>query len=421
VFLAGISPTKPASSRRRAWQFRRVAVEKLQRTFKYRLYPTVGQAERLEEQLSFNQRLYNAALEQRRSLWRDHGVSVSYNDQARQLTELRREAGAAPQGMNCWAQQEALKRLDRAFQAFFRRVKRGETPGYPRFRAAARYDTITWSFSGNAGGVKLDERLHLQGIGAVKVKWDRRVPEDATLKQVRVTRHGSGRKARWYASVSPELPKPAPLPRTGRSMGIDLGIASFAALSTGELVKGPRALRAAKGGLARAQRRCARKKRGSKRRRKAADQVARRHERVRNVRRDHAAKLATRLVAENDVIAVEKLNVRGLARGRLAYHVNDAAWGDFVKRLHGKAEEAGRSVIEVDPRFTSQTCNECGTRESLALADREFACSSCGQRSDRDVNAARNIHARGIEHFKGPGRAFGEQPSVGGALNREEA
>ncbi len=274
---------------------------------------------------------------------------------------------------------DPLRRLDRAFAAFFRRLKAGEKPGYPRFRSRHRYDSLTWDT-----WVLRDGRLGLSGIGHLKVRWHRPLPSDADLRTVTVRRHAR----HWYVGFALERPKPAPLPASGESVGLDLGISTFAALSTGELLMGPRALRAALRRLRVAQRSVSRRLRRSYRRRRAGLLVARLHERIRNLRRDHAFKLANDLVRRFDVMYVEALHLKGLAGSRLAREIQDQAWGAFLTILTDKAAEAGRSVIALDARNTSQWCSACGALVPKPLKERWHRCA-CGYQADRDVNAAR--------------------------------
>ncbi len=204
------------------------------RTYRYRIYPTNRQGGALERQLRFACDLYNAALEQRRYGWRA-GQRIGYVRQCRDLTEVRR-AGDGPPQMSCSAMRDPLHRLERAFQAFFRRVKAGETPGYPRYRSRRRYDSLTW----DAAWAITERRLALGGIGHLKVKWHRELPESAAVRTVTVRRVAG----RWWASFALALPAVTRPPRTGMApVGVDLGITTFAALSTGELVPGPRAYR----------------------------------------------------------------------------------------------------------------------------------------------------------------------------------
>lgn len=362
----------------------------MRRTYRYRLYPTAKQARALEDQLGQACDLYNSALEHRKRCWREHGRAVSFYDQSAELRTLRAD-GLLDDTANFWCQQDVLKRLDRAFAAFFSRCKAGEKPGYPRFRPRQRFDTLTWSFAGNAGGCGLaDGRLRLQGVGHVKVKWHRQIPAEATVKTVSVKRQGD----RWYACFSLDDVAARPLPATGASVGVDVGITTFAALSTGELIAGPRANRAGGKAVRRAARKVSRRTRGSQRRRKAAVLLARHREHEANLRRDHAHKTAHNLVRRFDMIAVEDLNFRGLSKGMLARDCNDQGWAGFVGLLRDKAESAGREVIPVDPRNTSRICPDCGTVAAKTLSQRTHVCN-CGCVLDRDVAAARVILARG--------------------------
>jgi putative transposase len=356
----------------------------IRRTYRYRLYPTARQRLAIAAQLAFACELYNAALEQRRDAWLTRRLSITRVEQYRDLTDIRAH-GIGPSGMSCHAMRGPLRRLDRAFAAFFRRVRAGEKPGYPRFRSRHRYHSLNWDTWRLRHG-----RLGLSGIGFLKVRWHRPLPSDAHMRTVTVRRHAR----HWYVGFVLDRPKPGPLPATGQSVGLDLGIRTFAALSTGERLAGPRALRTAQRRLRVAQRRVSRRLRGSHRRGRAGRLVARLHERVRNRRRDHAFKLASDLVGRFDAIYVESLNLEGLARSRLARDVLDQGWGGFLTILTDKAAEAGRSVIALDARNTSQTCSACGALVPKPLGERWHRCA-CGYQADRDVNAARNLHRLG--------------------------
>jgi putative transposase len=223
---------------------------RLKRTYRYRIYPTVRQRLALEAQLGFACQLYNAALEQRRYGWRGRHRSFSLYEQFRELTDVR-AAGMGPAKMSCSAMRDPLRRLDRAYDAFFRRVRAGTKPGYPRFRSARRYDSLTL----DSGWGLRNSRLALQGIGNVKVKWHRPLPTSAVVCTVTVRRMAG----RWFACFSLEVPRSPQVATAGRSaVGLDLGIEHFATLSTGEQVLGPRAYRAAMRKLRIAQRRVCR-------------------------------------------------------------------------------------------------------------------------------------------------------------------
>lgn len=364
----------------------------MRRVYRYRLYPTRTQDAALRETLERLRELYNAALQERRDAYRARGRSPTcYQQQAslREVRELRPEYAA----IHTHLLQDALTRLDCAFAAFFRRCKAGETPGYPRFKGRDRYHTFTFKDVAHGNGAKMvagDRRVRLAGIGNVKIKLHR--PYEGRVKQVGVTRDGDGH---WYAMLCCDDVPATPLPATGRDVGVDVGITTFAALSDGSLVANHRPLDAARRDIVKAQRTVSRRKRGSRRRRKARVLLAKRHAKVANIRKDVHHKVARDLVRRYDRIAIEDLNVRGLARGMLARSVHDAAWAQFATILAAKAESAGREVVRVDPRRTSQLCSACGCEVRKSLAVRVHACPHCGYVADRDVNAARNIQRRG--------------------------
>lgn len=385
------------------------------RTFRYRIYPTRRQRDAFELQRRFACDLYNAALEQRRDAHRRWTHAVSYSDQSAELTELRHAAELeAPEGMNFWCQQEVLRRLDRAFAAFFHRLRNGNTPGYPRFKPAGRFDTLCWSFAGNAGGVGISERnrLRLQGIGHIKVKWHRPLPKGSALREVRVTRKGYGKDARYYAGFALRLPDP--IPRFGGdAVGIDVGVRALATLSTGEHVHGPRAARGNAPRVRRAARRAARRRRGSHRRRKAVALLGRHREREANRRRDAAHKLSRQLADRFWLIAVEDLRIKNMLRSAkgvaaelgtnvaqkrgLNRELADQGWGMLFTFLAYKAEEAGGRVIKVPPRGTSRTCSRCGHEDARSRRAERFCCIACNYRADADVNAANIILARSLQ------------------------
>lgn len=356
----------------------------MRRTLRFKAKLSRGCARRADRQLWLLRELYNAALEERREHWERAGQSVSFYAQSKQLPGLKK---VRPEYADLDAQmvQECLKRLDRAFQSFFRRVQNGERPGYPRFKGRSRFNSMTY----RQQGWKLDgDRLTLRGIGTIRLRLSR--PIEGTVKTVTLKRDRVGD---WWVTFACDDVPEKPLPGTGESVGIDLGLKSFLATSDGDLVPNPRHLREAEAELRRAQRRVSRRKRGSSRRRKAVKILARKHRKVADARRDFHFKAARRLVERYDLIAVEDLNVRALARSKLAKSVSDAGWGQFLHALATKAEEAARDLVVVDCRGTSQECSGCGTVVPKGLSVRTHSCD-CGLTLDRDVNAARNILAR---------------------------
>lgn len=271
---------------RQSMELAQDGLTEVHRTYRFRIYPTRNQRIALEAQLIFACDLYNAALEQRREVWRSRRRGLTLYEQFRDLTDVR-AARMGPPKMSCSAMRNPLRRVDWAFQAFFRRVRAGEKPGFPRYRSRRRYDSLTW----DAAWSIRERRLALQGIGHLKVKWHRELPTSARMCTVTVRRV----VGRWYACFGMAL-KPARVP-TRKSMlvvGVDLGVQSFAALSTGELIPGPRAYRAESRRLRTAHRRVSRRARGSQRREKAGLLLARLHERILNLRQNSAHQLSRR-------------------------------------------------------------------------------------------------------------------------------
>lgn len=359
------------------------------RAFNYPLRLTAAQATTFVSWTGACQRIYNAALQERRDAYRKLGKSPSLYDQHKSLTEIRAadpEYAAIP----VLVLRSALARIDLAFKAFFRRVKLRQTPGYPRFKARDRYR----SFDLGTNSVRLDgDRLSIPKLGAVRLNLYRPLPAGAKIREVRIRRR---QKGDWVASLVCDVGAAPPKVAPERVVGIDLGLENFATLSTGEVIDNPRFFRKAEEALARRQQALARKKRGSKSRQRAKVLVAKSHEHIANQRRDFARKLAVNLFARYDVVAHEDLNIRAMARGlNLSKSIHDAAWGLSLRCLACKAESAGKHDIGVDPRGTSQRCSRCGSVCPKTLSDREHRCS-CGPPIHRDHNAAINIEALGL-------------------------
>jgi putative transposase len=279
--------------------------------------------------------------------------------------------------------ENVLKRVDLAFQNFFRRVKRRQRSGYPRFRSSRRYDSLTFRKIRNP---IQNGKLYLSKIGLVKIRLSRPLPDQVKILTVK-------REAgRWYALFAVECEN-NPLPFNRNTTGIDLGLSSFAVLSNGTAIPNPHWQHLAQAKLRRLQRRVSRRKKGSNRRRKAVLTLQRWHNRICNQRLDFQHKVSRTLINNNGLIAVENLNVQGLARGLFRKAVNDAAWSTFIFMLTYKAEEAGRVLVKVDPRGTSQTCT-CGAIVKKTLNDRIHFCLSCGLSADRDHVSAQVILSR---------------------------
>lgn len=361
-------------------------MRKMRKNFKYKLYPTKAQIAALDEQLAEACRLYNAAIQERRDEYRISHESINYYDQANQLKEIRANGDLALANFSCC--QDVLRRVDKTFKAFFRRVRNGETPGYPRFRRLARYDSLTFPSWGDGCGLLDHHKLRVQGIGHLKIKLHR--PIGGKIKTLTIKREA----AQWFAVFSVEC-ESAPLPACHESIGIDVGLSVFATLSDGSEINNPRYHRKAQVKLRRAQRKVARRKRGSKNRKKAIRELQRTHSHIRNQREDFAHKVSRTLVVLFGLIVIEDLNIKGLAAGMLAKSVNDAGWSSFIAKLAYKAEEAGRVLMKVDPRGTSQRCI-CGAPNPKTLSQRWHSCDACGLSVSRDHASALEILRLGL-------------------------
>ncbi len=366
------------------------------RSFRYKARMSPSAVRKANGHLALLCELWNAGLEERKTHWEKARLSPSFYDQKKQLSEIRR---IRPEFLeiDSHAMRDPLRRLDLAFRAFFRRVKAGEVPGYPRFRSRDRYDSMTfevgrgWTLSGN--------RLTIRGIGTAKLFLSR--PLEGRVRTMTLRRDRCGD---WFVAFACDEAPATPLPATGKRVGIDLGLASFLTTSEGEQVANPRHLRSREVAVKRAHRIVSKRQRGGSNRRKAVRLLAKRHRTVENARRDFHFKTARALVQRYDLIAVEDLNVKGLAGGMLAKSVHDAGWGGFLHALAVKAEDAGRTIVAVDPRYTSTDCSGCGHRQPKALSEREHQCQHCGLRMDRDRNAALNILARAASTASRPAR-----------------
>jgi putative transposase len=402
------------------------------KAFKYRIYTNKRTTEKLQEVLDRCRELYNAGLQERRDayemavkrhpnyhdnetrqqLTREH--AVGYYEQKRELVDIK-ELRPEYQDIASHVLQDVILRLKRAYDDFFRRVKNGEQPGYPRFQGRNRYDSFTypdgagWKLTASErpaekkGVVRVN--LHLTKIGTVKLHLHRDMA--GTIKTLTIKREGEY----WYAVFTCEIGKPEPLPQSVEDVGIDLGVTHFAALSNGEFIDHPRYFRKAEKKLAKAQQALARKKRGSHRRTKAVKQVAKCHQKVRNQRKDFQHKASRKLVNQYQVMVFEDLQTKNLtkrpkarqdeetgqylpngaaAKAGLNKSILDAGWSTFTEMVSVKAAWAGRTVVFVNPYMTSQLCSGCGAVVKKDLSERWHSCA-CGTELDRDTNSAKLI------------------------------
>lgn len=355
----------------------------MHKTFKYRIYPTGKQAKALDDMITTHRFIYNRALSARKEAWEGRQESVSYSDQSASY-KVDRRTNEYYQSTNFNSVQRTLRRLDKVFKAFFRRVKTGEKPGYPRFKGYNRFHSVEFTYD---NGIKIRDngKLYMQHIGEIRLKQHR--PIVGTIKTGTIFR----KAGRYYICFAAEY-EAQPLEPTGAVVGLDMGINKLVTTSDGEFFVPPKYLRQSERKLRRQQRRVSRRKKGSNRRRKAVRNLQRTHEHIRNQRRDTAHKIARKLVDTYDAIAVEDLNTKGMLKNHsLAKSIADAAWNTFIVILGQKAEEAGRKLIKVDPKYTSQDCSTCGERVKKDLSVRIHSCPYCGLVLDRDINAAKNI------------------------------
>ncbi len=361
---------------------------------KYRLFPTKEQTRKLEDTLETCRLVYNSLVNDRVFQYETAKASVGRYDQQKMFPQWSKDFPEV-KAVHSQVLQNVAVRVDLAFRAFFRRVKAGETPGFPRLKGKGQYDSITYPQSGFKIG---DSTISVSMFGKpVQIKAKLHRPIVGTVKTCTVRRYGS----KWFVCFSVEQEDDF-LPKSTDAIGLDAGLNSFLALSNGEFVANPRFFRRDEKALAKAGRKQAKTKKRSKERRKANKVLARIHERVRNRRHDFVHQNARRIVNRFGVIAVEKLNVKGMLGNHcLAKSISDAAWSMFRTILTSKAESAGRDakgaalreVIAVNPAYTSQDCHKCGFRGKKKLSERWHLCPMCRASLDRDTNAAINILA----------------------------
>lgn len=361
-------------------------------SYKYRIEPNRAQSAMLSELLGDFCELYNASLEHRIAA-RKKGVSVRYYDQTASLPQIRKEL--PHQGRwSATAQQRVLRRLDNAFGGFFNRIKRGGTPGYPRFRARDRYDAADFRV-GDGLTLRKSSRVKIIGIpGEIKVRWHRDLPSKPKSAIV------SRKCGKW--SIIFQVENAAASRSDFDSVGLDLGLTSLVAMSNGETICRPNTTKRNAQKTRRLQRALARCQRGSKIRNRRKASLLTHYAHLAAARRDFLHKASRKIVNRFGRIALEDLNIKGLARSVLAKDVHDASWGRLTEMISYKAENAGCELVMVDPRGTSQTCPECGTIAAKTLATREHRCE-CGCALDRDVAAAIVVHQRAFSISPGAG------------------
>jgi putative transposase len=343
----------------------------------------------MADTLEFCRWTYNETLAVRKNAYETEGKSVFYYETKKLLPQWKDEKPEL-NSVHSQVLQEVVKRVDLAYRAFFRRVEEGDDPGYPRFKGYGRYDSFTYTQSGFS---LKPEKLWLSKIGDIKIKLHRAILGE--IKRLTIRRMPTGK---WFVSFLLEVEPDEPLPETGLSIGIDVGLKSFITLSNGEHVDNPRFFVHEEKALAKAQRRLSQAAKGTPDRAKSLKVVHRVHERITNKREDFVQKISLDLVKAYDLIAFEDLFIRGMIKNHcLAKHIADAAWDKLITTTSYKAEWAGKRVELVNPSNTSQICSGCGQMVQKDLSERVHRCSFCGLTLDRDHNAARNILRLGLQ------------------------
>ena len=361
--------------------------------FKYRIHPTKKQITIMNQWLFECRWLYNHFLEERKNSYEKGKKSLNYYSQAVSIVNLKQER---PSLSNIHSQtlQNVAVRIDLAFKAFFRRVKAKENPGYPRFKGKDRYDSFTFP---QTGFKIVSNRIKLSKIGSIKTKFHR--PIIGNLKTCIIKKQAN----KWYISFSVAYQN-IPLPENNKAVGIDVGLENFATVSTKEKIANPRFFKTDEKALAKAQRKVSKQTKGTPERKKVKKVVVRIHERISNRRHNFIHQEARKIVNKFGIICIEKLNTKNIMSNqtkvfghKLNKSIADVAWSQFAQQLFFKAEEAGRKIIAIDPRYTSQICSQCGTIVKKDLSIRWHKCPVCNLHIHRDYNASLNILALGMQ------------------------
>jgi len=356
------------------------------KAYKYKLNPTKAQETLLSATLDNCRYLYNCALEQRIRAFKHSKASLNYYDQANTLKEVKEHL---PEYKNVHSQvlQDVLKRLDKAYKAFYRRLKLGDKAGFPRFQGKHRFNSFTFPQYKQ----EPTKTVYIPKIGNVRIKLSREIL--GRIKTLTIKRDNCGD---WFAIFTCDNVALKPLAKTGLRVGIDRGIASLIAKSDeDEPEPAPKYFSKSEKALRKAQRRLARRKKGSRNREKARLAVAKIHRKIARQRADYTHKKSTELIQNYDVIVLEDLNTQGMVRSNLSKHILDAGWTMLLNQLMYKAEYAGRQIKSINPAYTSQTCSKCGhVAKENRKSQSKFKCTKCSYESNADCNAARNILVR---------------------------
>ena len=367
-------------------------IELMRKTYRYRLYPTKRQISRLTQTLNICRRVYNDTLAYRNQMYTDHKKSVSLYATNSLLTQWKQENPSLSQ-VHSQVLQNAQARVDLAFKSFFRRVKQGDQTGYPRFKKYDRYDSITYPQSGfhvSSDGTT----LYASKIGDIPLVLHR--PITGNIKTLTIRRTAT---RKWYAALSVEVETTTTVaPHNDHVVGIDVGLEMFCTLSDGTTVDNPRWFRSSESRLGKAQRKFSHLIKGTPERKKQRQVIAHIHEKIANRRKDFIFKLANRLTTTYGTVVFEDLTIKNMMQNQyLAKSIGDAAWNLLISSTVNKAEEAGCTVVLVNPKQTSQRCSQCGQLVKKTLSVRVHTCPHCGLVMNRDLNASINIMRLGLQ------------------------
>jgi putative transposase len=360
----------------------------VKRAYRFRVYPTEEQAQQLSQTFGCVRFVYNHFLRLRTDAWYERQERIGYHQTSAMLTALKKTQECAwLNDVSSIPVQQSLRHLQSSFNNFF--AKRARYPSFKKKdgRQSAEYTTSGFNWDGKT--------LRIAKIGNLPIRLSRPIPKGARISTLTISKDAAGRYFASMLTTDEVVAKPV----VDSKIGIDLGLTHFAILSTGEKIASPKAFATNEKKLAKAQRALAKKQRGSANRKKAKLRVARVHARISDTRKDFLHKLSTRLINENQVIAIESLAVQNMQKNhRLAKSISDASWSEFVRQLEYKAQWYGRTLIGIDRWYpSSKRCSCCGyTMPALPLSVREWTCPECGTAHDRDINAARNILAAGL-------------------------
>ena len=364
----------------------------MNRTYQYRLKTNQTQEKMLDFLLWQGRNIYNAALEQRIELYKATKETISLYDQRDYFCELRKEQPETIGLLPANTVDALIRRLDKAYKAFFRRVKKGDAAGFPKFKGRYYFNSLNYKHGSGSKfipGENGKAKLRLMNIGEINVYYHRPIPDGAKIKYIVVKRDERGK---WFANLQLEFADTETPEHPGSAVGIDVGMYSIMALSNGERVQNPRWYRKSRPQRRRLQRTFSRRTKGSGRWRKARAALAQHEAHIARARYDWWHKVTDQLTQNYSLIAIEDLKLDFMIQNKhLAMSAHDAAFSTFWQMLDYKAEQTGTTVIKVNPAYTSQMCSGCGEIVKKELNVRIHKCVSCGLELDRDVNAARNI------------------------------